>query len=257
VKNLLAGMLALSMAAAAQADFVGPLPRPPVARSVPKKAKAKAALLLSLPAEARGRASAFIRVAAETDCKAVRWMALDEGLEVFPPELLKDSRTAVVIASRPGRYRLLAYAARGDEPSEPAVCLVVVGDPPLPVPPPAPPAPPDDALAAAFRAAAALDRDEGKADLLGRLAAVYRQAGAETSSRAEVPTWGVLLSVVAEAARMRVGDPASVLKETRRAVSLHLKSVLPAEPGKALDAEGRRLAAASFARVAAALEAAR
>lgn len=96
------------------------------------------AATLKLPAEVKGAPAEFIRVAAETDGKVVRWLAIDKGLSLFPADLLKDTRTAVVVAREPGRYRLLAVTALGDEPSEPAVCTVVIGD----VPPPPPPPPP-------------------------------------------------------------------------------------------------------------------
>lgn len=93
---------------------------------------------LDLPKEVRGDPSAFVRVQAKTDGKTVRWLALDPGLYLFPVELLKDSKTAVVTAARAGRYRLLAVTAAGDEPSEPAVCTVVIGEAPAPPTPPGP-----------------------------------------------------------------------------------------------------------------------
>jgi hypothetical protein len=113
-------------------------------------AAALAGPALELPREAAGQPGDFVKVAAKTDGKAVRWVALDPGLNVFPVELLKDSKTAVVTAQKPGRYRLLAYTAAGDDPSDPAVCTVVIGDappvppgpvPPGPNPPPVPPQP--------------------------------------------------------------------------------------------------------------------
>ena len=93
---------------------------------------------LDLPKEVRGDPSAFVRVPAKTDGRHVRWLALDPGLNLFPVELLKDSKTAVVTAARAGRYRLLAVTAAGDEPSEPVVCTVVIGEAPTPPTPPGP-----------------------------------------------------------------------------------------------------------------------
>lgn len=102
---------------------------------------------VKLPAEVRGEVGAFVRVPADSTGKEVRWFAADKGLNVFPVELLRDSRTAVVTAQAPGRYRLVAYTALADVPSLPAECVVVVGEappvPPGPTPPgPTPPAPP-------------------------------------------------------------------------------------------------------------------
>jgi hypothetical protein len=100
---------------------------------------------IKLPAEAKGEPGAFVKIPSETDGKEVRWYSPDKGLQVFPVELLRDSKTAVVTATAPGRYRLIAWTAKGDAPSDPAVCVVIIGDAP-PVPPdpgPNPPKPPD------------------------------------------------------------------------------------------------------------------
>jgi hypothetical protein len=99
---------------------------------------------ITLPAEVAGQPAAFIQVPATTKGKTVRWVSIDPGLNLFPAELLKDTRTAVVSASAPGRYRLLAYSSLNGEPTEAAQCVVVVGtpEPTPPVPPgPQPPGP--------------------------------------------------------------------------------------------------------------------
>lgn len=114
---------------------------------------------VKLPEEVRADPGTLAVVEAQTDCKELRWLPLDPGLSLIPSDLLKDSRKAVVMAGRAGRYRLLSYGALGDRASPPATCLVVVGDTPpappgpspgpapgpspgpTPVPPPAPPAP--------------------------------------------------------------------------------------------------------------------
>lgn len=90
---------------------------------------------LKLPAEVSGTPGQFIVVTAETEGKVVRWVPLDTGLSMIPVGLLKDSKTAVLMAPK-GRYRLLAFTAAGDEPSEPAVTVIVVDG--------APPKPPDE-----------------------------------------------------------------------------------------------------------------
>ena len=96
---------------------------------------------VKLPAELKGEPGTFIRIPAETNGTAVRWYAVDAGLQIFPAELLRDTKTAVVVALTKGRYRVLAWTAVGGDPSEPAVCVVVIGDAP-PVPPgPTPPGP--------------------------------------------------------------------------------------------------------------------
>lgn len=96
---------------------------------------------LKLPAEVKGEPGDFIQVPADTTGKDVRWLSLDTGLKVFPSSLLKDSKTAVVTAQKPGRYRLLAYTSDEKGPSEPAIAVVVIAGV-EPVPPPTPPVPP-------------------------------------------------------------------------------------------------------------------
>lgn len=95
---------------------------------------------VKLPTEVKGEPGVFVVVSAETDCPTLRWVALDAGLSMIPPGLLKDSKQAVVMAGRAGRYRILAYGAKGDQPSEPAISVVVLGDAP-PDPGPKPPDP--------------------------------------------------------------------------------------------------------------------
>lgn len=98
--------------------------------------------MIRTPAEVKGDVGDFIKVEATTNCKAVKWYAMDGGLAIFPMDLLKDTRTAVVVGKQPGRYRLLAYTAAGDTPSDPAIVLVIVGNAPPPVPPEPGPQPP-------------------------------------------------------------------------------------------------------------------
>lgn len=97
--------------------------------------------LLTLPPEVKGPASSFIVVKATTNCANVRWFVIDVGLSLLPPDLTRDSKTAIVMSGTPGRYKLLAYTAVGDMPSEPSVVVVIVGNAP-PIPPgPIPPGP--------------------------------------------------------------------------------------------------------------------
>lgn len=100
---------------------------------------------LTLPAEIKGLPGSFISVPAKTDGKTVRWVVLDNGLQLFPVELLRDSKTAVVTGPT-GTYRVLAYTSIKDVPSEPAICVVTIGtpnQPPPQSPPPPPQAPPE------------------------------------------------------------------------------------------------------------------
>ena len=119
---------------------------PTAARAEEKeKPKAKAADdgFVKLPSDIKGNKGTFVVVKADTNCPTLRWVLLDSGLSMIPPELLKDSRSAVVQAGTDGVYRILAYGAKGDVPTEPAISVVTIGTgPPPPPPPPDPDKPP-------------------------------------------------------------------------------------------------------------------
>lgn len=102
---------------------------------------------IKLPAIVTGDPGDFISVKSESNGKTIRWFTADIALKLFPVELLKDTKTAVVIGKVPGEYRLFAYTALADVPSETvSVRVVITGVAPPPIPPtppgPTPPAPP-------------------------------------------------------------------------------------------------------------------
>jgi hypothetical protein len=90
---------------------------------------------IELPARVSGQPGAFISVPAKTESKAVKWVSIDKGLNIFPVDLLKDSKTLVVTSQIQGVYRLFAYVGNEFGPSEPAFTSVVIGDEPAPAPP--------------------------------------------------------------------------------------------------------------------------
>ena len=94
---------------------------------------------VSLPPEIHGMPGSFVSIPASSDSKSIQWVVLDSGLNLFPVELLKDTSTAVVTTTVPGKYRVLCYTAKGDTPSKPAFTTVTIGDlpePPAPTPDP-------------------------------------------------------------------------------------------------------------------------
>lgn len=102
--------------------------------------------VVKVPAEVRGEPAAFIVVRADTDAAAVKFYAVDPGLNVFPSGLLSDPYATVVTSARPGRFRLLAFSGNADGPSDPVEVLIVIGQPgpgPGPTPPPGPEPEPD------------------------------------------------------------------------------------------------------------------
>lgn len=96
--------------------------------------------IVELDKEIHGSPRGFIVVTAKSNGPIVQWVALDPGLTLIPPQLLRDSKTAVLMADRPGKYRLLAYTALGDTPSAPTTTTIVVN---AATPTPNPPNSPD------------------------------------------------------------------------------------------------------------------
>jgi hypothetical protein len=211
---------------------------------------------LKLPEEVRGYPAAFITVPAQTDGKVVRWLVLDPGLNLFPTELLRDTKTAVVSSGVPGTYRIMAVTALADEPSVPVVCKVVVSkdNPPDPTPPgPAPPPDPDpvvpDSIGKSLKTAFDKDTTEEKAKCVKALAELYRQAPGILS---QVTTAGQLRASLRQSAATLLSINA--IPEVRKAIEVELKKVLPTEPGAVLTEKAKVEAKALFVALAVALE---
>jgi hypothetical protein len=98
---------------------------------------------IKVPAKIEGKPGEFLKIPAETSGAVVRWRVIDPGLNLFPMELLRDTKTAVAVALLPGKFRVLAWTSIKDVPTDAVECLVVVtsGPPPGPEPPPDPPDP--------------------------------------------------------------------------------------------------------------------
>lgn len=218
---------------------------------------------IKVPAEVKGEVGDWITIVAETEGKTVRWVAMSTALKVFPTHLLKDSKTAVVQASRPGKYRLLCYTALGDVPSDPVICHVVVTagpDPPDPVPPgPKPPNPPDppdpsDPLTAKIRAALAsdpgtpADKARHAAALSGFYAAMSKHVATD-----QVATVGDLLSDYRAAIPSVL--PEGAIPATRKAAGQEVAAVVGDDADRKIDAALKAALVALFGKLAKALEA--
>ena len=197
-------------------------------------------------ADVSGDPGTFIVVAATTDAPAVKWVLLDTGLSLFPPALLRDARTAVVIGTVPGRYRILAYSGNADGPSEPAVAVITVNGPPGPPPPPPPN--PNDPFTAAVRAAYAAETSPTKSAAVAAWATVYSTAaGMLDGPNYAVSTVADLLrSLDAAKGAMAPGT----LPQVDRAIAAELAAAFGTDRTKALD---RPVAKAELLKISAAL----
>jgi hypothetical protein len=201
---------------------------------------------VTIPLEIHGQPGQFISIPSVTDCKSVQWVVLDVGLNLFPVELLRDSTTAVVSANSPGKYRVLAYAAKGDAASKPVITTVIIGDPPEPIPAP------DEAASKLQKELKSLyvslseDDKQGKAKKLSSLYASF----ATTVKGEEVQTAGELLALCKEAVG-RVLSP-SDLREIRVRIQSDLAG-FPEDPDTKLDESLRKSMSKKFTEISKAL----
>ena len=207
---------------------------------------------LKLPDKVQGQPGSFVVIRAETDCKVVRWLMLDDGATLLPPELLKDSKAAIIFTPKAGRFRVLAYAAKGDEPTEPRICVMEIGDPAPPTPP-APPAP-TDPLAARLQAAYAADPAPVavKQKQIAILYGVYGAMAEHCQSDTTLKTLGDVLTELQNTAKW-LGLVSDGLIECRKMIAAEVGS-LGTSPGMAFDATLRAATVACFGKIAKALE---
>ena len=204
---------------------------------------------ITLPPELHGMPGAFISIPSATDGKQVQWVVLDKGLNLFPVELLKDSKTCVVTTTIEGRYRVLAYTAAGDKPSSPAITLVIIGSPPAPEPEPDNP---EEAskLSREIRAIYRALNEDDKQAKAQKLAAIYKGLVAVAKDPSIETTGDLLGAAKVEANKLLAPTD---LKEIRDKLSKQFIG-FPDDAAVIITAEMRLKFAAVFKDVSKAIE---
>ena len=202
---------------------------------------------LKVPAEIRGDAGLFVIISAETQGKQVKFYAMDLGLAVLPSELLSSQKSTIVVAVKPGRYRILCYTAIGDIPSEPAICTLVIGGS---APPPGPfmPVPVDPLIDALSGIYGGLQEASKQADALA-LAGVYRAGAALAETSQTVGTLYAELRAIG--AKTLKGD---AIRPIRDRIAVETIRVIGDNPAAQISAQLAASAKAHFLRAAHALE---
>jgi hypothetical protein len=174
----------------------------------------------------------------------VRYWSDSRGVDVFR-EYDPDPRIIRlrILGYQPGVFKMIAYTAIADMPSEPAVCTVMVGDGPgpnpvppgpNPVPPgPVPPPTPNDPLWSTLAAQFGADQSPNKKEQAKQLAAVYRQAVAVTINDASLKTINDFYRVVRDAAAQLVPLPA--LQPIRETIANELNAQIGTKVDVPLD----------------------
>lgn len=132
---------------------------------------------IKVPLEVKGKANHFITIRAETKGEMVLWESDSDELALLPSMLLRDSKTAVVQASGPGKYRLFCWGAVDGKPTPLyRITIVIEGKEPPPVPSPV------DDFSREIQAAYAADTTANKASSRDSLSALYQLLAAEAYS---------------------------------------------------------------------------
>lgn len=205
---------------------------------------------ITLPSTVNGSPNSFITIPATTSGSVVKWVVVDTGLNLFPVQLLKDTKTAVVTGAV-GSYRVFAYTADQTGPSDPAGTTVVIGTTP---PGPGPPTPADPSLAV-LQAAFSTEADPARLTQAMQLAALYRTAATVTVNDPTLTTVGAYFQAVV--ASIGATMPKTTLAATKAAIAGELSKVLPTSAGAPLDVATRSLIGANVLRMAVDLEALR
>ena len=208
---------------------------------------------VELPATIRAQPGTFVLVKPVRleGGKAVRYFSPDAGLSTFPNELLNDPTATVVVASRPGTYRIYAVTAKDSAISPVAQSVILVGDIPEPGPnpnpgpgpvPPGPgPVPPGpapgpvdiskDPLFLALQSVAGGLQEQNQKQNFGRMAAAWAKADTvlETSKTLGEATSGIRKEQTAQ------GLSISALTAIRERIWGEVADTIGADPNLALD----------------------
>lgn len=201
---------------------------------------------VTLPTEIKAKPGRLIRITADSTGKQVRWLAGSDECDLIP---FPDGKAAIFSAPSPGRYRVFAWTAEGDIPSEAAVCTIVVegpSPPPGPIPPPVPPPEPSNPLKAAWDA----ENAPGKRSQRDNLVVAWRWAVIEAQGPEKKTLAEVYAAAKAQTSKVLKADE---LPAVRKAISAELSGRLPTTDEPLTPALRTKLVA-EFTRIADLLE---
>jgi len=200
---------------------------------------------LVVPAEVQGEPGEFVVIATETSGKKVVFYAIDPGLKRFPPELLNTSKAAVYTAAKSGKYRVLIYTAVNDEPTEPQICVVTIGNP---EPGPAPDLPP---LAKKFKELLQMEQQADKYPK-AKLLVTCMETAAEMANNPQYKNAGELESAIRTATVAKMGQ--GQLPLVGKAIGETVANVVGDNPETPLTAEVRGMLNTIYSKSAIALK---
>jgi hypothetical protein len=197
---------------------------------------------VSVPAEVLADASEPFSVEAQSTQKVLWHLCSDDGIKT----LFTHENTGWFFAKKPGRYRIVAVAARGSAPVL-AECKVTVKGGPTPPPPGPDPVPVDPltrTLQQAYNADASTQDKPGK---LRKLQAIMAEASSLARQTSVIDSTAQLAAAVRKLADAEVG--VNTFTPVRNAVGAHLNAEIGTRDVK-LTAELRDKISAAYAKVA-------
>lgn len=200
---------------------------------------------VQLPASIQVKPGRLAQITAKTEQKIVKWFLIGDEADLI---VMESTRAAIFSATNPGAYRVLAWVASGDIPSDPAICTIQVGDAPLP----SPPVPPSDPLLPTLQGIYGSIQDIKKEEYKKALTSVYRQA-VTIANDPQIKTTGELYGTIRRTASKFLPDDA--LQSIRERLAEEMTSVLPADFESVLNLEIRKKAMNIYTRLANILEA--
>lgn len=177
---------------------------------------------LTLPTELRVKPSEFIILTASTTkSDVVKFVPLDAGLVVLKSNLLKDQKTFVATA-KPGTYKVLAYTAFDNKPSDPVFTTIKVGEDDV-VPNP-------DEWQKILDAVYGADADPNKAESKNKMVAGFKELLANSDNINNVSDLNAAVKKFV-GSKLKAGEASAL----RSVLSDKLKAEFGITPDKSLD----------------------
>lgn len=188
---------------------------------------------ITFPSIVKAKPGRLIKIQVTTNCKVIKWFSASEESDLIPSD---SGLWAIFCATKPGVYRLFAYSAVGDVPTDPQLCNVVVeGDlPPEPQPTPEPEA--VNKLLQDLKPVYAADNSENKAFYATALADVFKKMSEASKDKSLI----TIKDVYEYGKRMSLKTiPDEAITSVRDVVAEYLNKRIPTETSRELTSDVR------------------
>lgn len=195
---------------------------------------------INLPKDLTVKPGRLLKIEATSAGKSIRWANTSDDADLIVSE---SGRWAIFSSTVPGAYKVFAWTASADTPSEASICHILVSEPnPQPNPPT-----PNDTLKNSIKAIYGADGSPGKKGYKDALQALWLEIGRK-SADIDIRTTGELFAI-AKASSVKILPPMALLP-IREKIAEDINTNLPTDPQAELTVEIRTKAAKLFNRYA-------